>query len=239
MTRPRTGILGGTFDPIHLGHVRAPLDAKRQLDLERVILVPSATPPHKVGTDAAPVAPAELRLEWARAAVAQEPGLEVDDLELRRAGKSFTVDTVREIGARTAPEKPVFLIGDDAFALFATWRKPAELMRLAHFAVLTRPPRTEGQLKDWLPEALRDELDFAADGDSATHRTVGTWTRLLHIDALEISSSGVRARLRAEGSVRYLLPEAIRDAVVESGIYSHGDESDPAGEATVADGVRA
>ena len=238
MTGPRTGILGGTFDPIHAGHLRAALEAKERLELERVILVPSATPPHKVGTDAAPLAPAELRLAWARAAVTGEPGLEVDDLELRREGKSFTVDTVREIAARTAPEKPVFLIGDDAFALFATWREPGELLRLAHFAVMTRPPRTSGQLRDWLPETIQGDLDFAPDGDSATHRRDGNWLRLLHIDALEISSSEVRARLRTGDSVHSLLPEAIRNAVVESGIYGPGGGADPAGEATLRDGVR-
>jgi nicotinate-nucleotide adenylyltransferase len=189
------------------------------LSLERVLLVPSGTPPHKVGTAGAPLASAQQRLEWTRKAVASRPGLEADDLELRRDGPSYTVDTVREI-ARRSGEPPVFIIGDDAFSLFSTWRAPEQLLALCHFAVMTRPPGVAGSLHDWLPASAREHVEFYDEGRSARHREAGTWIRIVPIDALAISSSDVRARLREGRSVRYLIPEEVRSEVESSGVYA-------------------
>jgi nicotinate-nucleotide adenylyltransferase len=219
MKQPRIGILGGTFDPIHEGHLRAAEEMRDMLSLERVLLVPSATPPHKVGTAGAPLASAQQRLEWTRKAVASRPGLEADDLELRRDGPSYTVDTVREI-ARRSGEPPVFIIGDDAFALFSTWRAPEQLLALCHFAVMTRPPGVAGSLHDWLPASAREHVEIYDEGRSARHREAGTWIRIVTIDALAISSSEVRARLRVGRSVRYLIPEEVRSEVESSGVYA-------------------
>ena len=220
MTQPRIGILGGTFDPIHQGHVRAAEEMRDTLGLERVILVPSATPPHKAGSEDAPIAAPELRLEWTRRALAGRPGLEVDPLELHREGPSYTIDTVREIAARIGGP-PVFLIGDDAFALFSTWRAPAELLALCHFAVMTRPPGVSGSLHEWLPASVHGDVEIHDGGRSARHRDAGTWVRIIPIDALEISSSEVRARLREGRSVRYLIPEEVCSEVESSGVYAH------------------
>jgi nicotinate-nucleotide adenylyltransferase len=212
------GVFGGTFDPIHLGHLRAAEQVVELLGLERLLFVPSGEPPHK---RAEGLAPARLRLEWVRRAVAGNKRFEVDALEVERAGPSFSVDTLRAIGARVAPSKPVFVIGSDAVAELASWREPRAILALAHLAVIERR-RGGGGLVERFPAELAGELDLAGDGRSARHRSAGTWVRWLEIDALPISATDVRARLRAGRSVRYLVPDAILDDLVASGAYGSG-----------------
>jgi len=213
------GVFGGTFNPIHMGHLRAAEEVAEQLGIERVVFVPSAHPPHKDDDGGDPIAPAELRLAWARAATADNPLFEVDDLEIERGGRSWTVDTLRTIGARVAPELPIFMIGCDAFVEMGTWREPESIFTLAHLAVTTRPPVTRGSLADWLPRCVRNEIDLAPDGLSGRHRHADTCVRLLEIPALDVSASDIRRRLREGRSVRYLLPETVRLAVEKSGAF--------------------
>jgi nicotinate-nucleotide adenylyltransferase len=220
MTRAgRVGILGGTFNPIHLGHLRAAEEVCEALGLERMILVPSAQPPHKEGSADDPIAPASDRLAWTRLATDGNPRFEVDSIEIDRGGRSYSVDTVREISGR-ASHRPVFAIGCDAFAELASWREPKALLELAHFAVMTRPPVLSGSLEDWLPEGVRDEIELEGDGLRGRHHSAGTWIRVLGVSALDISSSDIRRRLRNGRSVRYLLPERVREAVERSGAYA-------------------
>lgn len=214
----RVGIFGGTFNPIHVGHLRAAEEAVEALDLERIVFVPSAEPPHKGGAEQGLIAPAAARLAWVRTAIEDNPLFAVDPLELERGGPSYSVDTLRAIGGRTAPQRPVFVIGQDAFVELGTWREPDALFTLAHFAVLTRPPVPKGSLADWLPERVRGAVELAPDGLSGRH-DAGTWLRIVEITALDVSSSDIRRRLREGRSVRYLLPEAVRRAVLESGVY--------------------
>jgi len=223
--RPRVAIFGGTFNPIHLGHLRAAEEAAEQLGLARVLFVPSADPPHKEGGAGDPLAPAKLRLEWVRLAIADNPRFEADPLEIERGGVSYSVDTLRALAHRLAPERPIFLIGHDAFALMDTWRDPEQIFELADLAVIVRPGlgsaelhRSSGPLAEWLPKRVRDEVELAADGRSALHRA-GTWIRALEIAGLDVSASDLRARLRAGRSVRYLLPERVREAVLQRGVY--------------------
>ncbi len=213
------GIFGGTFNPIHVGHLRAAEEVVEALALERLIFVPCAEPPHKRTAAADPIAPAAARLAWIRAALADNPRFEVDPIELERGGPSYSVDTLRAIGSRTAPELPVFVIGQDAFLEVDAWREPETLFRLAHFAVMTRPPAAKGSLCDWLPEGLRDDFALAPDGLSARHRRAPSWLRVVEITALDVSASDIRRRLREGRSVRYLLPESVRTLVIESGAY--------------------
>jgi nicotinate-nucleotide adenylyltransferase len=214
----RVALFGGTFNPIHLGHLRAAEEVREALGLERVIFVPSAEPPLKRG-GAEPIAPARLRLRWVERAVAGNPAFAVDALELERTGPSFTVDTLRVFGARLAPERPVFVIGSDAFAELASWREPKALLALAHFAVLTRPPHGAGSLAAWIPAELAADLVLAPGGQEAHHRSAGSWVRRVPITALDISSTDVRHRLSEGRSVRYLLPEPVLDEVLQSGVY--------------------
>jgi nicotinate-nucleotide adenylyltransferase len=218
-TQARIGIFGGTFNPVHTGHLRAAEEVVGALRLERMIFVPSADPPHKLDVPGDPIAPAELRLKWVRLATRENPRFEVDPLEVERGGASYLVDTLRTIGERIAPEKPVFTIGQDAFVEIDSWREPKALFELAHFAVITRPPVALASLADWLPRCIRDIAEPDQSGVFALCHRAGTWIRLVEIPALDISSSDIRIRMRAGESVRYLIPPDVEEAIKKSGAY--------------------
>lgn len=221
MTRAaRLGVFGGTFNPIHFGHLRAAEEVAEALDLERVVFVPSAHPPHKTASADDPIAPAADRLAWVRDAVADNPRFEVDALEVERGGSSFAVETLRAMGRRTAPDLPVFIMGHDAFVDLGSWREPGTLLRIAHFAVTTRPPVAKGSLREWLPAVFEDTVEVAPDGLSGRHRSAGTWIRVLEISLIDISSSDIRSRLRSGRSVRYLIPDRVIHAITQSGAYT-------------------
>lgn len=246
-----TGVYGGTFNPIHLGHLRAAEEVVEALGLVRMLFVPSAEPPHKP-RERGDIASARERLAWARLAVSGNPRFQVDPIEVERRGSSYSVDTLRELGQRLAPELPVFTIGRDAFVEMDTWREPETIFTLAHIAVTTRPemrrvrpidaapnesvPSTTGgsgakgaTLREWLPDCVRDHIELAPDGRSGRHRNANTWIRLIEVTDLDISASDIRERIQHRLSTRYLLPEAVRDAVDKSGAYADsGGRVEPA-----------
>lgn len=193
---PRIGIFGGTFDPPHLGHLIVAQDALVALGLERVLFIPAAVPPHKIQRE---ITPAALRLELLRAAVAGDPRFEVSDLELRRAGPSYTVDTLRELQERHPAASLYFLLGVDQFRELHGWREPEAISRLATLAVIGR----EGEL---------------GEGSVATrfpHHMVAA-TRI------DISATAVRARVAAGEPIRYLVPERVAAVIEREGLYRSG-----------------
>ena len=216
--RSRIGVFGGTFNPIHQGHLHAAEQVLSELGLARIVFVPAADPPLKRG-DAHTIAPSALRLAWVLAALRGHPSFTVDDLELHRAGPSYTVDSLRALGPKLAPARLVFVVGEDAFAELDAWREPAALLTLADFAVMTRPPGLGRPLRSLISEALAAPIEWAADGESGTHRSAKTSVARVHITALDISATDIRRRIRTHEPVRYLLPEAVQDAVLESGAY--------------------
>lgn len=183
----RIGLFGGTFDPPHMGHLIVASDACEALRLDRLLFIPSADPPHKRGLV---TATAEQRVQMVRAAIAGDPRFAVDDLEVRRRGISYSVDTLRTIRAREPEAELFFLIGVDQMRQLHSWREPDEIARLAQLVVLTR----DGELPD-AESAYR-------------HRTV-------HVTRVDISATEIRARAAAGRSVRYLVPEAVRGMVGE------------------------
>jgi nicotinate-nucleotide adenylyltransferase len=215
---PRIGVFGGTFNPIHRGHLHAAEQVREQLGLAHIVFVPASDPPLKRG-GADPIAPAALRLAWVQAALAGHPSFSVDDLELHRAGPSYTIDTLRVLRAKLAPTRLVFIVGEDAFAELDAWREPASLLTLADFAVMTRPPGSGKPLRDLISEALAAPIAWAADGESGLHRIAKTRLARVHIAALDVSATEIRRRIRTHESVRYLLPDAVHDAVIASGAY--------------------
>lgn len=193
---PRIGIFGGTFDPPHLGHLIVAQDALVALGLERVLFIPAAVPPHKIQRE---ITPAALRLELLRAAVAGDPRFEVSDLELRRAGPSYTVDTLRELQERHPAASLYFLLGVDQFRELHGWREPEAISRLATLAVIGR----EG------------ELGEGAVATRFPHRMVAA-TRI------DISATAVRARVAAGEPIRYLVPERVAAVIEREGLYRSG-----------------
>jgi nicotinate-nucleotide adenylyltransferase len=218
----RVGIYGGTFNPIHVGHLRAAEEAAEQLGLARVLFVPSGQPPHKhadveAGPD--PIAAASQRLAWVRDAIAGNPRFELATLEVDREGPSFLVDTLAELRTTLAPERPVFILGRDAFQDMGGWREPRRLLTLADFAVTTRPPVRTGSLREWLPDCVRGDVEIDPNGLAASHREAGTRIELVTITALDVSATDLRARVRAGRSIRYLVPESVRESIEQSSAW--------------------
>lgn len=212
------GIFGGTFAPIHHGHLRLALELRERLWLQSVALVPSARPPHR----AAPGIGAERRLEWVRLAVAGEPGLNVDDRELRRDGPSYTHTTLAELRA-LHPQRPlVLLLGDDAANSFHTWYRWREIIELAHLVFVERPYEPPAPA----PELVDHLRGRRAESAARLHeKPAGLWLSAT-IPPLAISSTRIRRLLKAGRSVRGLVPEAvIRSFTAEDiSLLTHDEE---------------
>ena len=218
---PRVGLFGGTFNPIHLGHLRAAEEVRETLELERILFIPSRVPPHKQQDRIDPIAPAERRLDWVERAIASHKDFSIDRIEIDRDGPSYLVDTLTAIAKRNSlPGRPVFIVGEDAFAEMGEWKAPKTLFELADFAVMTRPPSQLTHLEERIPPIVRSDFEFDRDGKSARHRTAGTRLELVPITALDISSSRIRKTCRANRSIRFLVPESIREAILQSGEFA-------------------
>ncbi len=217
---PRIGLFGGTFNPIHLGHLRAAEEVREALALERILFIPSRVPPHKQQHESGPIASPAQRLDWVEQAISAHENFRVDRIEIDREGPSYLVDTltaVRDRGPGAA--NPVFIVGEDAFVEMGEWREPERIFGLADFAVMTRPPGQPGDLEEWIPKIARAAFDFDRNGRRARHNRAGTQIELVTITALDISSSQVREACREERSIRFLVPESIREAIEKSGEY--------------------
>ncbi|WP_298194629.1 nicotinate-nucleotide adenylyltransferase [Metallibacterium sp.] len=194
-------LLGGTFDPVHLGHLRVAWEAAEALDAE-VRLLPARAPPHRPQ----PIASAEARVALLRAALAGQDRLGLDLRELARPGPSYSVDTLTELRAEQGTQRPLLLLlGQDAFAGLPTWRRWMQLFQLAHIVVLTRP----ASLPIW-PDSLQQQWrKRAVTAPAALRATPAGAVFNLRVSALEISASQVRALLAAGREPRYLLPDAL------------------------------
>ena len=224
---PRIGLLGGTFNPIHLGHLRAAEEVREALTLERVLFIPSAVPPHKRTDRLDPIAPAEQRLDWVERATAVTKHFSVDRIEIDRPGRSFLVDTLEAIRDREPEDvRLVFIVGEDAFAELGDWREPARLFELADYAVMTRPPGRMRGLGEGLPSVVRDAFELSSDGRLAVHREAGTRIERVEVTPLDISSSGIRRAVREGRSIRFLVPESIREDIEHGGCYGPVLEAD-------------
>jgi nicotinate-nucleotide adenylyltransferase len=187
------GILGGTFDPIHVGHLRAAENAREGLGLERVLFVTASSPPHRPP----PAASALDRYAMVCLATAGHPAFAACDVEVARPGTSYTADTLEHLAGRHPGERLVLIVGSDTFPDVVTWRRSHEIFARCALGVVERPGE---------PSAP----DAAAPGASV-ERASGP--------GLEVSASVVRERLRQGRSVRYLVPEAVADYITKRGLY--------------------
>ena len=189
----KIGIYGGSFDPVHLGHLLVAQAAVEELALDRIFFIPAALSPFKLS---AQLAPGEARLQYLRLALAGRPEYEVDDQELRRGGTSFSIDTLRDYARRFPQAELFYLIGADNVAKLNEWREPAELARLAEFVVVPRPGGGEPAS---FPKPFR--------GRTLTGFPLG------------VSSSQLRARLQKGLPIDPLVPAAVAEAIKNSGLY--------------------
>jgi nicotinate-nucleotide adenylyltransferase len=190
----RLGVMGGTFDPIHVGHVLLALWARERLLLDRVLFVPAADPPHK---EARPdLAPAADRWAMVERAIAGFAGFEASRLELDRAGKSYTVDTLRALRAAFPDSRLFLVIGEDNVAQLSTWHDPRGILELCTVVA-----------------GARTSASLAGDGELAR--------RVMPLDApvFEVSSTELRRRLSQGLPVRYLVPDAVLDYIAARGLY--------------------
>lgn len=190
-------MLGGTFDPPHIGHLVVACEARWQLALDEVRLVPAGQPPHKEG---GAVAPAERRAEWLAAAVAGREGLVVSRIEIARDGPSYTADTLQAMAAAEPRARLWFILGADQLAGFPDWHDPARILRLARLAVVARGDTGTGEVA-----ALAD-------------RVAPGCADVLDVPAIDVSASMIRARMAAGRPVGHLLPPAVEEALVREGL---------------------
>ena len=210
--RPALGLFGGTFDPVHIGHLRVALDALEGLGLAEVRLFPAARPPHR----ATPGARAVQRLRLLECAVAGTPGLVVDARELARDGPSYTVDTLASVRAEVGADQPLaLLVGGDAFRDLPTWHRWREFLGLAHLVVLQRP----GHDAAWPEELAAVVAAHLADTPDALHAAPAGRVLTWRVTQLEISASDVRERVAAGRSIRYLVPDPVLDEINRQGLY--------------------
>jgi nicotinate-nucleotide adenylyltransferase len=202
------GILGGTFDPIHIGHLAIAEEVREVLGLERVLFVPSRLPVHK---PARAVSPAEDRVAMVALAIAGNPAFALSREEVDRAGPSFAVDTLETFAdaARAAGREPdlTFILSAEAYAALPTWHRPERILELCRMAVVPRPGA---------PPA--DPAAVAQLVPGADRRTV-----LLDGPLLDISASAIRARVAAGRSIRYLVPDAVIAYISDHGLYRADD----------------
>ena len=220
MATAPVGILGGTFDPIHFGHLRLAEELAHTLKLARVRLVPSGTPPHR----AAPHAPAAHRVAMTRLAVAGNPLFMVDEREAARAGPAYTFDTLAELRAELGATCPlVLLLGADAFLEFAAWHRWHELFGLAHVAVAHRPRFPVERWREGMQQPLAREYDARLMHQPlAVHLAPAGGIVVIPFTALDISATAIRGLVSAGGSPRYLLPDPVLDYIQSHHLYSGG-----------------
>jgi nicotinate-nucleotide adenylyltransferase len=207
------GILGGTFDPVHFGHLRPALEIQQSLGLEEVRLIPCHLPPHR----SPPVATSGQRVRLLEAAVKNYPQLRVDRRELGREGPSYTFDTLTSLREELSGGTLCLLIGMDAFRELPTWHRWNELIELCHMVVMTRPGSDvpqQGKLADFINgHQVQDAADLRSRHDGGL--------LFQPVTQLEISATQVRSLLRAGRSVGFLLPEAVIDLIRQEGLYQH------------------
>jgi nicotinate-nucleotide adenylyltransferase len=211
-THKAIGILGGTFDPIHLGHLRMALELTESLDLARTHLIPCYQPVHRKQ----PVASAEHRFEMVKCAVASEPLLYADDREIKRQGPSFMIDTLLEMRAEMPDVPFCLIIGIDAFLGFLSWHRYHDILNNAHLIVAHRPNYqlpVAGPIAELFKKHAQQEL-------ASIHDHLAGTILLKPITALEISATDIRKQIAMGRNPRYLLPDSVYDYIKQHGTYS-------------------
>ena len=205
-------LLGGTFDPVHYGHLRCADETRNKLGLNKLYLLPAGSPPHR-GTPQATVA---QRLDMLRLARDEFPQLEIDDRETRRSGPSYMVDTLKELRSGIGDRPLMLLVGQDAANQLHTWFQWKSLFKFAHIVILTRP----GAPVRFVPE-LAEEVQprVVSDLQKLFDSQAGAIFQL-EVESIDVSASGIKQVIRSGGSPETMLPAAVLDYINKNGLYS-------------------
>jgi len=210
----RIGLFGGTFNPIHLGHLRGVEEIREAFHLEEVIFIPSSIPPHKVTEK---VTEANHRLEMVMLATSNNPHFSTSDLELSRPGKSYSIDTIRFFRERQQ-DALFFILGRDAFVEIETWKEFQNLFSLCHFIVMARPGSQKNTSSSPLPGALIPNFRYDPEERAWIHLS-GHRLYFKEISFLDISSTKVRELIERGESVRYLIPAEVEVYIQKHRLY--------------------
>lgn len=212
-------IFGGTFDPVHFGHLRLAQELGSLIAADSVLFVPAGNPPHRAAT----VAPAQARVAMLERGLAGNPRFRLDQREIRKATPSYTIETLTELRAESGNTPLALLLGSDAFTALAGWHRWRELFDFAHIVVAYRP----GLAPVWqnrLPPELREEIERRVIHNAASLKSRAAGHIFLHaITALDISASNIRQLIRNRESAQYLLPDSVIDYIQSEGLYSTGE----------------
>jgi len=214
LTSRAIGILGGTFDPVHFGHLRLAQEAADALDLAEVRFIPGGTPPHR----AVPQTSALHRVAMVKLAIADNPLFTLDERETRRDGRSYSFDTLTELRAETGATRPLVLImGADAFLAFHTWHRWRDIFGLAHIAVAHRPGAALATINDAL--LARELAQRRVEHGVALQQAPAGSIAVVPITALEISATAIRAAIAEQRSARYLTPAAVLGYIYDNHLF--------------------
>jgi len=212
----RLGLFGGTFNPIHYGHLRSAEEVAEALDLGQVWFIPAALPPHKSQSD---MTSFEVRLTMTRLAVGRQARLAVSDVEGRRPGKSYTIQTLHLLREEFGPQGELyFILGMDAMLEIATWKSYRELFTLSHFVVMDRPGYDRDRLGKLLKEQVHPDFKPLSAGEGFEHPS-GYRVLIQATTLMDISGTRIRRLVRQGRSIRYLLPERVRRFILKNNLY--------------------
>jgi nicotinate-nucleotide adenylyltransferase len=207
------GIFGGTFDPIHMGHLRVAEEIREIFSLERIYFVPGGIPPHKRKRG---IAASEERLCMVKASVKGNSFFRVSEIETKRSGPSYTIDTLKDFEKRF--DELYFLIGIDAFSQIDTWHLYQKLFYHTNFIVMTRPSGKKQTISKMLPGDVKKEIRKSND-TMWTHKS-GKRIYLHDITQIDISSTKIKELLKKDQSIRYLVPASVEKIITERGLYN-------------------
>jgi len=213
----RLGLLGGTFNPVHLGHLRGAEEAREAFNLEKIYFIPAAIPPHKDET--IEVSPAH-RIEIVRLATKDNPALSVSDVELSRGGRSYSIETILHFRKHHPEAELFFIVGMDSFLEVTTWKEYDGLFSLCNFVVLNRPGSVRHKLTDLTPHRFWANFRPGKDPNQWIHNPSGLSTHFLDKPVMDMSSSEIRERIRTGRSVRYMMQEKVETYIYKNGLYS-------------------
>ncbi|BCS56096.1 nicotinate-nucleotide adenylyltransferase [Geobacter sp. SVR] len=211
----RIGLMGGTFNPVHLAHLRIAEEARDMCGLDRVIFIPAGDPPHK---PLAGEVPFTQRCEMVRRAIAGNPAFELSEIEGQRAGKSYSIDTIAAFRLANPDDQLFFIIGSDSFLEIGLWHRFAEIFRSCSLIVVERPGCPVSDPSASLPAAIRAELSYSETARLLEHRS-GTSVQFVTGCPLAISSSEIRRLAAAGRSITYLVPPQVGEYIKEQRIY--------------------